>query len=237
MVCEYASRSSWRGWPLLVLPLAGDAASRERAVLPDVAAPAAIFTADGRIEVFVRGQNNELVQRTVRRGSWSGWKNLGGDITAAPAVTSSQPGRLDVFVRGLTGNLVHRYFQNGTLERTPQPRRHDLVGAGGGLHRSGADRGVRARQQPSELLQRSYRNGSWGDWTRVFPFEMASAPAVVSPAPGRIELFVRSDTSRLWQKSYDGSRWSSWRNLGGDLTPDRPSSRPGRTRCTCSCAA
>jgi endonuclease/exonuclease/phosphatase family metal-dependent hydrolase len=47
---------------------------------------------------------------------------------------------------------------------------------------------------------------------------MASAPALVSPAPGRIELFVRSATSDLRQKSYDGERWSSWRNLGGDLT-------------------
>jgi hypothetical protein len=49
-----------------------------------VAEPAAIMIAHGGIEVFVRGQSNELVQRTY---GWSGWKNLGGDITAAPAVT------------------------------------------------------------------------------------------------------------------------------------------------------
>ena len=208
------------GLTAVVLPLAGGAASKYLSVQPDVAAPAAIMTADGGIEVFVRGQNSELVQRTYGRQGWSGWKNLGGNISAAPAVTSSRPGRLDVFVRGGGGDLVHRYFQDG--------RWSGWLNLGGALSSAPAAVStgpgkitVFARGSRSQLLQRSYRNGTWGKWTWVFGIDMTSAPAVVSPAPGRIELFVRSTEFRLRHKTYDndGSHATSgWRDLGGDLT-------------------
>jgi endonuclease/exonuclease/phosphatase family metal-dependent hydrolase len=200
----------------VALPLAGDAASTGLGLQPDVAAPAAIMTADGGIEVFVRGANSELVQRTAGRKGWSGWKNLGGTISSAPAVTSSRPGRLDAFVRGAGDDLVYRVFRNG--------RWGGWINLGGTLTSAPAAVSpapgrieVFVRGASGELVQRSYRNGAWGGW-KNFGTRIASAPAVVSPAAGRIELFARSPEFRLLQKSYDGSRWSAWRDLGGDLT-------------------
>ena len=70
---------------------------------PDVAHPTVVATYGGRLEVFVRGMNNHLVQRSWNGSQWGGWKNLGGDLTAAPSITSSRSGRLDVFVRGMNG--------------------------------------------------------------------------------------------------------------------------------------
>jgi endonuclease/exonuclease/phosphatase family metal-dependent hydrolase len=201
-----------------VLPLTGGAAPAGRALYPDVAAPAAIMTADGTIEVFIRGQNNELVQRSYAGNGWSGWKNLGGHITAAPSVTSSRPGRLDVLVRGMNNELVYRYFQYGRWsgwinlggEISSAPA---AVSTGPGLIEVFARGGG-----STHMSHRSYRNGFWDKWTSDFSTSVASAPAAVSPSPGRIELFVRDDKNQLKQRSYDGSDWSSWKNLGGEIT-------------------
>jgi hypothetical protein len=39
---------------------------------------------------------------------WSGWINLGGDLTSAPAVVSTAPNHLEVFVQGADDHLVWR---------------------------------------------------------------------------------------------------------------------------------
>ena len=36
---------------------------------------------------------------------WSGWINLGGDLTSAPAAAVSAPNRIEVFVRGQDDHL------------------------------------------------------------------------------------------------------------------------------------
>lgn len=53
---------------------------------PDVAHPTVVVTYGGRLEVFVRGMNNHLVQRSWNGSQWGGWKNLGGDLTAARTI-------------------------------------------------------------------------------------------------------------------------------------------------------
>ena len=61
--------------PAGVVALALAGASEAHAALgfqPDVAGPAAIATPGGGLEVFVRGQNDELVQRTWNGAAWSG---------------------------------------------------------------------------------------------------------------------------------------------------------------------
>ncbi len=59
---------------------------------------------------------------------------------------------------------------------------------------------------------------------------LASDPAAVSWASGRLDVFVRGGDNALWHKWWDGSRWSGWESLGGYLTsgPDVASWSPGR---------
>ncbi len=204
----------------LAVPLAGGAAATKLGLEPDVAGPAVIATADGRLEVFVRGERDELVQRSWNGASWSGWKNLGGDISATPAVTSSQPGRLDVFVRGAGGDLVHRFLENGRWSGWSGWNNlgGELTSAPAAVSPAPGRIEVFIRGVSGELVQRTYRAGAWSGW-KNFGTRLASAPAAVSVGTGRIELFARDLDFRLIQKSYDGSRWSPWRrDLGGDLT-------------------
>src|SRR5258708_7965708 len=60
--------------------------------------PAVASWAPGRLDVFVRGTDNQLWHKWFA-GTWSGWEPLGGSLTSAPTVTAWGPGRLDVFAR------------------------------------------------------------------------------------------------------------------------------------------
>jgi hypothetical protein len=43
---------------------------------------------------------------------------------------------------------------------------------------------------------------------------------VASWGSGRLDVFAWGSDRRLWHKWYDGGAWSSWQNLGGELTSD-----------------
>jgi endonuclease/exonuclease/phosphatase family metal-dependent hydrolase len=199
----------------LAVPLAGDAASTDFGFEPEVAGPAVIATGNGRLEVFIRGENNELVQRSWNGTSWSGWKNLGGDISAAPAAISSRPGRVDVFVRGAGGDLVRRFFENGRWSGWDNLG-GDLTSAPTAVSPAPDWIEVFVRGMSGELVQRTYRNGAWSGWKNLGT-RLASAPAAVAVG-SRIEIFARAPDFHLLQRSYDGSRWMGSRELGGDLT-------------------
>lgn len=223
---QVPSQSSWRrGWSYgcslvvlaLVIPSLGGAGVLTTATHePEVASPAVIALEGGRLEVFVRGKNSELVQRSFDGSRWSGWKNLGGDLTAAPTVTSSGPGRLDVFVRGASGDLVHRFFEGGRWSGWDNLG-GDLSSAPAAVSPAPGRIDVFVRGGRGELVQRTYRSGRWGGWNNLGG-SLSSAPTAVAFPPDRLEVFVRRPDLTLVQRSYDGSRWGGWRLFGGDLT-------------------
>jgi hypothetical protein len=52
-------------------------------------------------------------------------------------------------------------------------------------------------------------------------WNITSAPAVSSRASNRLEVFARGQNNQLITMSWNGSRWSSWSNLGGTITSDQ----------------
>ncbi|MDT8307544.1 MAG: PKD domain-containing protein, partial [Anaerolineae bacterium] len=46
---------------------------------------------------------------------------------------------------------------------------------------------------------------------------IASAPTVVSPASGQIEVYVRGSDSQLWMLTFSGGAWGNWVSLGGPV--------------------
>ena len=74
--------------------------------------PAATSSGTGAIDVFVRGGDGALWQRTYSKNAWGGWASLGGGIYSGtgPAASSWGAGRLDVFVEGTNGALYHQSY-------------------------------------------------------------------------------------------------------------------------------
>ncbi|MFN7139522.1 MAG: N-acetylmuramoyl-L-alanine amidase, partial [Limisphaerales bacterium] len=71
---------------------------------PATPGPDASTRGANRLDVFVRGADNALWQRTYDHG-WLGWNSLGGSITSDPASVSWNSNRIDVFARGLDGAI------------------------------------------------------------------------------------------------------------------------------------
>jgi len=83
------------------------------------ASPGTVSWGTGHIDVFGRGSNGALYQKTYDNSAWSGWTSLGGQLasTTGPAVSSQAAGQLDVFVIGMNNALWHRSYV--TVAGTP----------------------------------------------------------------------------------------------------------------------
>ena len=54
-----------------------------------------------------------------------------------------------------------------------------------------------------------------------------ASPAVCAQGPNSLDLFAQGTNGALYHKSYAGSTWSSWENLGGKLTSSPAATSPG----------
>lgn len=77
-------------------------------------APAAASWGPDRVDVVVRGNDDELWHRSYDGTTWTSWAKVGGGrMGSSPALASRGPGRLDCVALGPEGNLIHRVFANG----------------------------------------------------------------------------------------------------------------------------
>jgi hypothetical protein len=65
----------WTDWQWLDVPTVG--------VTLDP--PSVVAQENGRLDLFVRGQDNALWHRTFDGNRWSNWESLGGVLTSGPA--------------------------------------------------------------------------------------------------------------------------------------------------------
>src|ERR1051326_8540445 len=56
--------------------------------------------------------------------------------------------------------------------------------------------------------------GGWSDWEILSVANYDGDPAAVSWGPGRIDVFIRSDDTHVYDKTFDGAHWSLWQDLG-----------------------
>ena len=67
-----------------------------------------VLKTNGRLEVFARGQDNELLHTwQLAEGGWSTWGSLGGDVGSAPEVLVNGAGRLEAFHVADSGSVKH----------------------------------------------------------------------------------------------------------------------------------
>ncbi len=71
-------------------------------------APAVSSWAPGRLDVFARGINNDLIHLWYA-DRWYNWESLGGGLTSAPGTVSWSVGAIDVLVLGTDQRLWQKY--------------------------------------------------------------------------------------------------------------------------------
>jgi hypothetical protein len=154
---------------------------------------------------------------------WSQWRNLGGTLTAAPAISSWDHSRLDLFVRGANNHMFHRWgdgFHWSGWEDLGGPRAQPIVveniAVSGTTGLAGVGVGVVDAADVAGVGTSAVIVGGGG--TTGFPEEITSAPAAVSWGFNRIDTFARGGNGHMWHKWWNGSIWSGWEDLAGDLT-------------------
>jgi hypothetical protein len=70
-----------------------------------VGAPAAVASLN-RVDVFTRGTDNALWQKSYISGEWTGWTSRGGNLTSSPTAVSGGPGQIEVFAALAPSNKV-----------------------------------------------------------------------------------------------------------------------------------
>jgi hypothetical protein len=159
---------------------------------------------------------------------------------AAPAAAASHPGivpspvvrptahRMDVFGIGLDFAMYHQVIWNGK-PGNPQP----LVGwesLGGNFISAPAaiawNDGENAGRvdvfadnaADRAMMQRTWDGKRWSLGWQSLEGIFDSAAAVVSSAPGRLDLFARATDHTLRHQTFQDGAWlPAWRNLGGTL--------------------
>ena len=201
------------GWCLSVVLLGSSLALL--APRPQPVSAAATAQASGRLDVFGRGLDNALWYDTFDGGSWTGWRSLGGRISAEPSAVTYGDGRIDVFARGKDYSLYRLSFDGswGGWERLGA-----VLASGPAAVTSSAERvDVFAVGLDGTLWQKTSIAGVWSRW-RSLGGGFKSNPGAASSAPGQISVFGRGLDDAIWTRSFDGAGWSAWRSLGGGFT-------------------
>ncbi|MFV8752375.1 S8 family serine peptidase [Nannocystaceae bacterium ST9] len=218
---QTAPSNGWTGWAAMTT-------SNLPPTLRFVGVPAVASAADGRMELFVRGDDNRIwhVYQTAPNGDWSGWDNMGGNATSDPAVGINDNGRLEVFFRGPEGALYHNWqmwpnggwFTFGWQQLGGNLQGAPTVGRNADLRLEVFVRGTgNALQSIAQLSP----GGGWGGWNHHGGV-LTSDPSVGSlmSATGlRLAVFGRGTDGQVWSRQQVGPNagLADWIPMGGVL--------------------
>jgi outer membrane protein assembly factor BamB len=174
-------------------------------------APAVSSWGPGRLDLFVRGRDNNLWHSFKDPGTgFSGWENLGGVLTSAPAAASWAPNRVDVFVRGTDDGLWHKWYDiDGWHPWEPQ---------GGVLASSPAVTSWGSGRL--DIVTQGTDHGVWHKWYDVYGWHAWESRGGVCTGdvgvgtwgPYSLDIFCiggTSNTGPLWHTFYRG-QWIGW---------------------------
>ncbi len=194
---KYWDGSKWVGWESLGGSLASGPSCVQRGNMLDVVA---------------LGTYKDIWHWTLNGSTWSS-ENLNGIGASDPGLCSWGPERLDVFVRGTEDSLWHKYWDGskwvgweelgGALASAP-----DCVSWSKG-------RIDIATRDGEDLLTHWH----WQQWPTETPKgAFKEDPGICSSGPGHLDAVARGQDDTLWHRSWNGTSWSEWEGLGGNLT-------------------
>jgi hypothetical protein len=186
------------------------------------ASPASIsWGVTNRVDVFVRGSDGAVWQRTYNNG-WSTWIPLGGQLAAGtgPAVASWSAGRLDVFVQGTNGALWHKWW-NGAKWSGWESLGGKLTASPAASPLGTNHIGVFVRGTEGACWYKEWTGTAWSSWESLGgQLAPNTGPAVLgmvfnTTTEGNevfYELFVQGTDHQLWWQQF-GRAGSAWTRL------------------------
>ncbi|MFF7190161.1 glycoside hydrolase family 27 protein [Streptomyces sp. NPDC008222] len=170
--------------------------------------PAAYASADGRIDVFVRGADSRVYRRVFGNGHWGHWQSLGGRLADAPSVAFADPAHWTLVGLGADGRIVRRgpssdWSSLGTPGGRPvYGRPSAAVDAQGRVH-------VAVRTAADDVWTRiEDTSGQWSDWTSLGG-TVSGSPTLVTVGDA-VVLYARAADYTLWQQRYENGAWQGW---------------------------
>jgi hypothetical protein len=180
-------------------------------------APATTTWDPGRLDVFVRGSDNQL-WHNWDAGGWWGWEPLGappGGLTSAPGAVAWASGRIDVFAVGTDNQLWHKWYQ--ARWSGWEPLGGVIVGTPAVASWASGRLDVFVRGTDDQLWHKWYQAG-WSGWEPLGG-TLGSGPAATSWAQGRIDVVVAGVDGSAFHTYYDGG-WHPFDFLGGQVVGD-----------------
>jgi len=192
--------------------------------------PAAASRANGQMDAFGVGLDNQLYHTLWNGSSWSSWQQVEGSgifpvIPASlplqdvlpPAVAARSASQLDVFRIAPDHTL---YWISSADGGTSWGTWESL---GGMLASAPAAVSLESNRMLSAVLgmdgalwYRLYNGSSWESWGRLeVPAGVTSStqPALASVNPGQVAVFLPGADNTIWSSTFDGSTWGAWSDL------------------------
>jgi peptidoglycan/xylan/chitin deacetylase (PgdA/CDA1 family) len=136
--------------------------------------------------------------------------------TYTTALAARPDGGADAVYRAATGNVVTRTFAEGAWS-APANLGGRLIGAPAATY-AGSALHIYGRGTDGQLWRRVRTDGTWAAWAKVGGLVMSSAPAAVGRADGRVDVFSRDASDRLYTRTYrPAAGWGAWTSLAGYL--------------------
>jgi uncharacterized protein YkwD len=178
--------------------------------------PATTSWGSSRTDVFKRGDDGALWQKTWNGSNWTAWQSLGGILTSEPAATSWGTGNITVFVIGTDRGLWYRSFNNGSWGQWNGLG--GILTSGVGAASWGANHiDVFGRGTDGGVWTQSFNGSGWSGWSSLGGIVL-SAPEAASWSPGRIDVVALGTDKAMWHRWFVAGGWSGWESMGGLFT-------------------
>jgi len=206
-------RLAWYTWCL---------AARQKDAACYDASPSAASWGPSRLDVLWAGNtdDNGVYRKSWDGAAWSSIGSLGGTTSSTPAVVAPADRRLDVYTRGGDNAVWYRRYDGSAWSNWATLGGKTYASPAASARRGTSIVDVFVRGTDNAIYHR-YRNGStWsGGWSSLGspPGGATSAPAAISNANGKIDVFVRGGDAGIWRKTWTTS-WSGWTSIGGGTT-------------------
>ena len=164
---SYVPGRGWLGWS----SLGGNATS----------GPALSSQSDGIVNVFVRGTDGAVAQRSWTGTQWTDWGSDGGGTVGAPASISRAPGYVNIYARAPSlavwaRSWVSTWSDWALLDSAP-------VDSTPAAFSDAPDHEAVIARKGADLVLKSWTAAAgWGPWTDLGPIAVP-APAAPAPAP------------------------------------------------------